>query len=164
MSITSCQQKIPLFHSYYNIPPIMVEPSSAQTIQEAIIYTFFVNNNHFGLTKTEVTQYMLNTFTQYDFASIDSAFTVLIANGVLVTLQAICVNWCKNQCPLKKFAISKNLDKLPIYSSLIFYLIQLAGGTQTTTAVFNNWFLANRNLQGSLITSTKRSAFLPFLA
>ena len=159
MSVTSCQQKIELIHPYYNILPIIVESSSAQTIEEAIIYTFFVKKNHYGLTQIEITLYVAEYFPQYDVQQIAETFAILLKNGVLVTLQAICVDWCANQCPIKKFAISRNIDKLPTYSTLVLYLIQLSGGTRVTSRTFNDWFLSNRNLQGSLVTNIKRSAF-----
>jgi len=159
MSVTSCQQKIELIHPYYNIFPITVEPSSAQTIEEAIIYTLFINNNHYGLTQMEITLFVAEYFPEYNVQQIADSFVILLKNGVLVTLQAICVDWCANQCPVKKFAISKNFDKLPSYSNLVLYLIQLAGGTRVTSRTFNHWFLSNRNFQGSLVTNTKRSAF-----
>ena len=160
MSVTSCQQKIPLFHAYYNIFPCDVDPSSVHNINEAIIYTFFVHNNHMGITEHEVISFILQTFTQFDASSVENAFVTLVKNGVLVTLQAVCVDWCNGvQCPEKKFAISRNFDRLPAYSNLILYLIELAGGTRVTTATFNHWFIGNRNFQGSLVTNTKRSAF-----
>ena len=163
MSVTSCQQKIPLFHAYYNIFPVDVEPTSVQNINEAIVYTFFVLNNHMGLTQEQVLSFILQNFPQYSELMIYNAFEKLISNGVLVTLQAVCVDWCSVsdgvQCPAKKFAISRNLDKLPAYSNLIIFLIELTGGTRITTPIFNRWFIGNRNFQGSLITNTKRSAF-----
>jgi hypothetical protein len=117
-----------------------------------------------GLREQQVLSFILQNFPQYSDLTIQAAFVKLVRNGVLVTLQAVCVDWCSVsgggvRCPEKKFAISRNLDNLPVYSNLILFLIELAGGTRVTTPTFNHWFIGNRNFQGSLVTNTKRSAF-----
>lgn len=156
MSVTSCQQKIPLFHKYYNIFPIDVTPLSAENVGESIIYTFFVLDRHLGLTFNDIADYMVVTFPKYSLSEVKMEIDYFVRKGVLVTLQPICRDWCADECPVKAYSIGSRLDQLPEFSDLIMYLMQLAGGTRTTSTVFNHWFLPNRNLQGG-VTSTKRS-------
>jgi hypothetical protein len=155
MSVTSCQQKIPLGHKYYNIFPLPVEPVSAETLTEAILYTYFVLNQHMGLTQMDWLQYMAVHFPQYSSQEIESELDALVRSGVLVTLQPVCRDWCADECPVKSYAISSRLDQLPAFNGLVLFLIGLAGGTRVTSVRFNQLFLANRNLQGG-VASTKR--------
>ena len=160
MSVTCCQQKIPLFHMYYNLFPIQVNPSSVKSISEAIIYSFFVLKNHYGLEISTLLSFMISSFPEYNENDVLVAFNKLIYHGVLVTLEAICVNWCSNECPPKKFAISKNFDKLVKYQPLLIFMLQLAGGTRVTTPTFSYWFLPNRNLQaGEKTTVIKKPVY-----
>ena len=156
MSVISCQQKIPLFHKYYNIFPIDVTPSSAENVGASIVYTFFVLDRHLGLTSDDIVDYVVTTFPQYSLTEIKSEIEYFVRNGVLVTLQPICRDWCADECPVKTYVLGSRLDQLHEFNGLLVYLMQLAGGTRVTTPVFNHWFLPNRNLQGNTI-STKRA-------
>ena len=164
MSVTCCQQKIPLFHMYYNLFPIDVNPSNVGSITEAIIYSFFVLKLHYGLEMSKLLSFILLTFPQYNENDVIKAINTLLYDGVLVTLEAICVDWCNNQCPPKKFAISRNFDKLIKYQSLLVFMLQLAGGTRVNTPIFTYWFLPNRNLQaGEMTTGIKKPVFSSIL-
>lgn len=156
MSVTSCQQKIPLFHLYYNIFPIDVTPSSAQTLGEAVIYTIFVLNKHFGATTDDIVSFMASNFSQYTQTEVETEVDYLIKKGVLVTLQPVCRDWCADTCPEKAYAISWRLDQLVGFSDLVLFLIGLAGGTRTLSPTFNRWFLSNGNVQNNTVGSTKR--------
>lgn len=156
MSVTSCQQKIPLFNKYYNIFPIEVKPQSAESLGESIIYTFFVLNRHLGLTMENIVDFVTTNFPQYSAPDVESEIEYFVKKGVLVTLQPICRDWCADTCPVKSYSISSRLDQIYVFNGLVVFLIQLAGGTRVTTPVFNRWFLPNRNLQGNTI-STKRA-------
>lgn len=159
MSVTSCQQKIELVRSYYNIFPIEIIPASATNISEAIIYTFFVQSKHFGLSEDMILDAMASTFPQYTKSDIQSQLLYFIQRGLLITLQPVCRNWCIAECPTKMFAIGSSMDKLVGFEDLVLYLIQLAGGTRVTTSTFSRWFKNNSN-NGNLptiISSTKRA-------
>ena len=157
MSVTSCQQRIPLFHVYYNIFPIEVTPSSVQNISEGVIYTFFVLNKNFGLTMQDITLFMTSKFPQYTTSEVETEVNFLIKKGVLVTLQPICRDWCADTCPEKAYAISWRIDQLAGFRDLVLFLLGLAGGTRTFSRTFNRWFLSNGNVQNNTVGSTKRS-------
>ena len=157
MSVTSCQQRILLRQAYYNIPALPVDPSSVVNVDEAILYAFFVQNRSLGLSESEVIAYLDDNFPQYDLDTVQAAFLDLVRGGVLVILQPLCINWCQFTCPEKTYAINKQLERLIPWGDLLMFLIQLAGGTQVSTPTFRHWFAPDRDLQGSLTFSTKRS-------
>lgn len=157
MSVTSCQQRILLQQPlYYNLEALPVEPSSAVTVEEALLYTFFVLDRSLGLTDDDVLAFMAETFPQYSPDTVQSTFSLMVRAGVFVILQPLCRNWCDPTCPAKTYAINKQLERLVPWGQLVPFLLQLAGGTQVATPAFWHWFAPNRDLQGSLIYSTKR--------
>ena len=158
MSVTSCQQKIPLYLAYYNVFPIDVSPASVSTIQEAIVYAFFILKKQFGASEAEIVSYVSSTFPEYTTDVIEAAFTSMVRTGALVILQPICRDWCADECPIKLYAISSRISQIPVYAPLVLFLVQLAGGTRTISNTFRRWFSPDNNFKGGQLTvaSTRR--------
>jgi len=156
MATTSCQQRIPLTQVYANVFPLAVTPASAETLGEALLYVFFVRAEPCGLSLQDLIDAMALLFPQYTEAEISEQVAFWLQQGVLITLQPVCRDWCANTCPVKTYAISWRLEQLPRFADLLLFLIQLAGGTRVTTPTFNRWFGPHPNMQGG-VTSTKRA-------
>ena len=160
MSVTGTQQRIALYRTYYNVSPILVNPSSVTNIDESIVYMMFVLRKCNGISKQDMIIYAAVNFPQYSSELISAKVDQFVRSGVLVILQPICRNWCVQECPVEKtYAISWRVDQIVGTQPLVLFLVQLVGGTRDLSPIFNRWFYTTspNNLQRqSTQMSTKR--------
>lgn len=166
MSVTGCQQKILLNQAYYNVFPIAVQPSSAKTIDEAILYSFFVLNQWYGVTVDELTAYMAGQFPEYATEDVLVAFGDMLVDGWFIVVQPYCRDWCSSVCPPTRYVIPARVAQNSLHDSLVLFLVQLAGGTRVKTKAFSRWFVSWTNptpLQSNGPSSSifSNASFLP---
>jgi hypothetical protein len=142
MSRQSCRLPIQLHHSYYNIFPITVEPSSATNIDEAILYVLFavLGSNKRGNTYAQIIDTTAEIFAaQYSRVDICAAFQSMLQTGILRTLAFVCRNWCEAP-PEITYTWNETMDENIANQDLVVYLIQLAGGTRSYSWTFAQLF------------------------
>jgi len=150
----SCRKQIQLHHLYYNIFPIPVEPESAVDLPEAILYTIYILNQHYGSTQMEIVAEMNQLFPQYTNQQICDMFTSMLKDGILRTLQPVCINYCAPPVPVT-FTINQNIDQKEANYNLVLFLVALSGGTRTKSATFNAFFkpYVNPNLYSNSLNA-----------
>jgi hypothetical protein len=138
----SSRKPIQLYHSYYNIFPIDVTPDSATTITEAILFTLFVLDNSLGNTLNELVDTALSLFPTFSREQLCDTILEMLRVGILKSLYPICRDHCltPNNARISTITWSEKLDQYPANSSLVEYLIGLAGGTREYSQTFTILF------------------------
>lgn len=134
-------KRIILYSPYTNTFPIPVNPSQVQTLTEAIGFVIFVYGLKCGMTVDDIATKVNQLFQDYSIPVTTALVQTMVKNGTLCKVDPYCVNWCNGvpHIPLK-YTINYLVDRNPSNSALVAFLVGLAGGTRTTSNVFNQTF------------------------